>query len=218
MEKINVILVDDHDLFRLGIRSAIEDHHADIAIVGEAKSGADFFALLPTLSVDLVLLDIMLPDMSGIEVASRLKTERPDLKILAISAENSTTCVEQMLQISIDGFISKLFGNANTLAQAIHCIMDGGVYYGRDISDIISRIYLTKKKTAQVTQEFSDVERQIIEYCHLGLSAKLIAARLDLSTRTVDWHKSIIFRKLGINSTIEMLQFALKNNIIKMGS
>jgi DNA-binding NarL/FixJ family response regulator len=93
--------------------------------------------------------------------------------------------------------------------------MQGLEYFGKDISEIIYRIYVAKKKTNEITSEFSEKERSIIKLCHEGLPAKLIADRLKISTRTVDWHKSNIFRKLEINSTLEMLQYALKNGILK---
>jgi len=213
---INVILVDDHELFRLGVRTAIESRHPDIAIVGEAKSGAEFFSVLETVAaVDIVLLDIMLPDTNGIEIARHLKAEHPALKILAVSAENSSSTIEEMLNIGVEGFISKLNSNPDTLAEAIRSIMEGLEYFGKDISDIISRVYVATKKTTEISSEFSEQEKRVIECCHEGLSAKLIADRLGISIRTVDWHKSNIFRKLGINSTLEMVQFAVKNKIIR---
>jgi len=217
MKKINVIIVDDHELFRLGVRTAIESRHPDISIIGEAKSGAEFYCLLKTVEaeVDIVLLDIVLPDTTGIDIARRLKTEYPSLKILVISAENAASTVEAILQIGIDGFISKLNSNPDALAEAIRSIMQGFEYFGKDISNVISRIYVAQKKTTEVSNEFSEQEKRIIEYCHEGLPAKLIADRLGITTRTVDWHKSNIFRKLNINSTLEMVRFALKNGIIR---
>ena len=212
---IKIIIVDDHELFRLGIRSVIESRHPDISIVGEAGLGAEFFALLKTTIPDLVLLDIVLPDMSGIAIARRLKKEYPEIKILIVSADNTTATAEELLDAGIEGFISKLKGSPDTLVEAIRSIMQGLEYFGRDISDIIRHIYLTKKKTAEVTSEFSEQERWVIECCHEGLPAKLIADRLGISARTVDWHKSNIFRKLGITNSLEMVRFAVKNGIIK---
>jgi len=92
--------------------------------------------------------------------------------------------------------------------------MQGLDYFGKDISDIISRIYIAKKKTMQVGEEFSEQERKIIELSFEGLPAKRIAERLKISARTVDWHKSNIFSKLGVNSTMELIQFVIKNNIV----
>ena len=213
---INAILVDDHALFRLGVKSAIMSSHADICIVGEADSGAALFRLLETTVPDIILLDILLPDMTGIDIARRLKKERPEIHILAISAENTTDVVQAMLDIGIDGFISKRQGGADEIAQAIRTIMSGFEYFGNDISTIIYKIYVSKKRSAKVTTEFTAREREIIELCRDGLLSKQIADRLCISPRTVDNHKNNIFRKLGINSTLEMVQYALKHGIIRM--
>jgi len=216
MDKIKAIIVDDHELFRFGLKSAIESRHPDICIVGEACSGADFFSLLETVTADIVLLDILLPDTDGIEIARRLKTEHPEMKILVISAENTSYIVKEMLNLNIEGFISKFDSTPDMLVEAIRSIMQGFEYFGRDISDIINRIYVAKKKTTEVSAEFSEQEKRVIEYSQKGLSAKMIADRLDISIRTVDWHKSNIFRKLGINSSLEMVRFAMKHGIIRV--
>ena len=215
---INVLLVEDHELFRLGVRTAIENRHPDLHIVGEAETGAELFALLDEVAVDIVLLDIALPDMSGIDIARRLKKERPEIKILAVSAENTASVVEAMLAIGIEGFISKRQGGVDAIAEAIRTIMQGLEYFGKDISEIMYHIYVSKKKTAEVSAEFTPQEKRIIELCRDGLPGKLIADRLGISLRTVDHHKGNIFRKLGINSTLEMVKYALKNGIIRIES
>lgn len=211
---INAILVDDHALFRLGIKAAIGASHADIRITGEADSGAALFGLLEASSPDIILLDILLPDMTGVDIARRLKAERPEIKILAISAENSADTVQAMLDIGIEGFISKRQGGADEIAHAIRSVMSGFEYFGSDIAAIIYKIYVSKKKTAEVTPEFTAQERRIIELCRDGLQSKQIADRLHISPRTVENHKNNIFKKLGINSTLEMVRYALKNGII----
>jgi len=215
MKPINVIIVDDHEFFRLGIRTAIENHHPDITIVGEAKCGAEFFALLKTATVELVLLDILLPDMSGVEIARRLKAEYPEVKILVLSCETSISTVKQLLDIGIEGFISKFDNSMDTFADAIRSVVQGLEYYGKDISCIISQIYLASKKTMQVTAEFSEQEKRIIECCHEGLSGKQIANRISISYKTMEWHKANIFRKLNIHSTVELVRFATTHGIIR---
>jgi Response regulator containing a CheY-like receiver domain and an HTH DNA-binding domain len=214
MEEIRVIIIDDHELFRLSLRTAIECRYSDIIIVGEAGSGAEFFKLLETIDADIVLLDITMPGVSGIEIARRLKTNRPEIKILTVSAESALSTVEAMMEAGVDGFVSKSNCKPEILIEAILSIMQGLDYFGKDISDIISRIYIAKKRTMQVSEEFSEQERKIIELCLEGLPAKLIADRLNISARTVNWHKSNIFSKLGINSTLELIQFVIKNNIV----
>ena len=215
MDKVNIIIVDDHDFFRLGLKTAIETNHPDIAVVGEARCGNDFFALLPNTSAELVLLDLLLPDMNGIEIARRLKSEYPQIKILVISSETSASTIEQLLNIGIEGFISKFDSDMNTFAEAIRAVTQGLEYYGKDISQIISQIYIAKKKTAQVlTPEFTEQEKRIIEYCHEGLTGKKIANHLNISYKTMEWHKLNIFSKLGIHSTLELVHYAMKNGIV----
>jgi DNA-binding NarL/FixJ family response regulator/signal transduction histidine kinase len=211
---INAILVDDHELFRLGVKTAITNCYQDIHIVGEAETGKDFFHLLETHTADIVLLDVILPDMSGIEIARRLKKEKPNLKILIISSENTANITQELLNIGVDGFISKRMGGMDVLAEAIRSIMTGFEYFGKDISDIIYRIYVSKKRTTEITAEFSEQEKKIIELCRDGISAKKIANCLNISSRTVDNHKKNIFQKLGIHSTLEMVGYAMKNGII----
>ncbi|MCL2074663.1 MAG: response regulator transcription factor [Marinilabiliaceae bacterium] len=214
MDKIKIIVVDDHEMIRCGIRYAIENRHPDIIIVGEAKSGAEFFSLNSLETADLTLLDIALPDINGIKIAQQIKKQYPNMKILAFSATENENDIKEMINTGVDGFISKENATTDILTEAIRSIMHGFNYFGKDISDIISRIYVAKKKSTNVTSEFSEQEKKVIELCIEGLSAKMIADRINISTRTVDWHKSNIFRKLGINSTIEMVNYCLKNGII----
>ena len=211
---INVIIVDDHELFRLGVRNALIYEHDDMNVVGEAGTGKELFALLQTSSANIVLLDIILPDMSGIEIACRLKKEYPELKILVLSAENTPDTINQMLDANVEGFISKRLGSMEVLGKAIRSIMNGESYYGRDICEIIYNIYTHKNSVSQSEDIFTPQEKKIIDLCRMGLTSKQIGNKLCISFRTVDNHKSRIFKKLGINNTMEMVQYALEKGII----
>jgi len=211
---ITAILVEDHEIYRLGLKSAFENNYSDIEIIAEAETGVEFFALLKVKTADIVLLDINLPDMSGVEIARRLKKENPNMKILVTSTDNTEETVKELVAIGIDGFVSKRAGGVKIMVEAIRSIMSGLEYFGKDIADIIYKIYVSKKKTTEVSIDFSDIERKIIDLCREGLPSKQIADRLALSPRTIENHKSRIFHKLGINNTVEMVQYALKNGII----
>jgi two-component system response regulator NreC len=213
---IRVIIVDDHTLFRMGMVAIFHTNHPDIRIVAEAEDGKKLFTLLPFTPVDIVLLDINLPDMNGVDIAHRLRREYSAVKILAISAENDSATIEAMINAGIDGFISKQNSKAEELSEAIRTVMRGLEYFGRDISSIIFGVYLSKKKTAAVSNEFTGRERDIINLSREGLLCKEIAERLDISINTVNTHKKRIFQKLGINTTLEMVQYALKKGIIKI--
>jgi DNA-binding NarL/FixJ family response regulator len=124
--------------------------------------------------------------------------------------------VSQMLEIGIEGFITKRAGDVTSIVNAIRSIMLGFEFFGKDIADIISRIYLKKKSTEEITGDLTKQEKRIIELCYEGLQAKEIADHLNISPRTVQAHKTNIFLKLGINSTAEMVKYALKNGIIRV--
>ncbi|MCL2312116.1 MAG: response regulator transcription factor [Firmicutes bacterium] len=213
---INVIVVDDHPLFRQGIKFTFNNMDSGIIVIGEAECGEELFKLLVSSVPDLVLLDINLPDISGVEIARRLRKDYPEIKILAISAENTAETIKAMLDVGINGFISKRKSGTEELAEAIHSVMNGLEYFGRDISAIIFDIFVAKKKTTIATNEFTDREKEIIIACKEGLLCKEIASRLGISINTVNTHKKNIFQKLGINNTMEMVQYALKNGIIRM--
>ena len=213
---IKIVIVDDHNLFRIMLKATFASGYPDIRVVGEAENGEQLFSVLASTPTDLVLLDVNLPGMGGAEIARRLRSDYPALKILAVSAENTADTVKSMIDAGIDGFISKQRGSDDELAEAIRTIMSGLEYFGRDIAAIIFDVYVSKKKTTTVTPEFTAREREVIHLCRDGLMSKEIAARLGISVRTVVTHKEKIFSKLGINNTMEMVQYALKNGIIRI--
>jgi len=212
---IKIVIVDDHKLFRLTLRMAIAECYG-FSILGDVDSGEALFALLKKYSCDLVLLDINMPEMNGIEIAGRLRREYPNIKILIISCEDDTNTVRSLMELGIKGFVSKQAGGVDEIINAMNTIMDGFEYYGNDISSIIYQIYVAKKNNIVVTPEFTIREKEIIELCGKGLLAKEIAEQLNISVSTVQNHKFNIFRKLNINNTVEMVQYALKHKIIHL--
>jgi len=215
-KKVRVIIVDDHTLFRVGLRATLHPLYFNIEVVGEADCGEAFFKLLADTQADLVLLALKLPDMHGVEVVRRLHREYPDIKILVISFENNPQAVELMVNAGINGFISKQKSDACELSEAIDAVMNGADYFGKDIASIIHDLYVAKKKTIKVPSEFTTREKDIISLCLDGLVYKEIAERLGISFHTVNTHKKHIFQKLGINNKMEMLQYALKTGIINI--
>lgn len=214
---IRVILVEDHVLFRMGIRGALSGYDSNIYIAGEVDNGGALFGLLSAgTKADVVLLDVILPDMSGIAIAARLRQEYPEIKILVLSSDNTVQTVQALVDIGIDGFISKRQATSDELKEAIETLMNEEKYFGRDIASIIYNVYVSKKKSAEATAEFTDRELEIIGLCRKGFQCKEIADRLCISPRTVDTHKNNIFKKMGINSTLELVSYALKRGIIMM--
>ena len=214
---IQVIMVDDHRLFRMGAKACLRHTHPDICICDDVDSGEALFALPSLATADLVLLDINLPGgICGEEITVRLRREYPAVKILAISGENSAETIQAMLMAGIDGFISKQHSDIEEFAESIRTVTSGTEYFGRDIAAIMFDVFVSKKKTSVPTDEFTEREKEIILLSRDGLSCKEISARLEIGASTVHSHKKNIFQKLGINNTMEMVQYALKRGIIRV--
>ena len=208
---MTIALLDDHELIRVGLRSALKDLPHKVTIdVGTAD--ALFNALLAGTPCDLVLLDILMPDTNGIEVAQRLRAEYPDIKIIIVSVDTKEYIITKLMQIGIDGFISKN-GPLEEVRMAVTSVEEGVPYYGRDLAVLVRDIVdarLDKKSSALLTKR----ELEIIEACCSGMLGKEIAEKFHISLRAVNSHKTNIFNKLGLSSSVEMVRFALEHGII----
>lgn len=208
---MNIALLDDHDLIRAGIRSALNGLPHQVTIdVGNAD---DFFnELINGTPCDLVLLDVLMPGTSGIEVAQRLRTEYPDIKIIIVSVDTKEYIINQLMQIGIDGFISKN-GPLEEVHEAVASVEEGVPYYGHDLAVLVRDIVdarLDKRSSSKLTKR----ELEIIEACCNGMMGKEIAEKFHISLRAVNSHKTNIFNKLGLSSSVEMVRFALEHGII----
>jgi len=203
---IKIIIIDDHLLFRLGTKLCLSNSRLGIEVVAEAASGRELFAALETTSPDLLLLDIMLPDISGIEIARKVRANHPEIKILLLSAEEPKKVIEQVLETGVEGYISKS-AEVREIEDAIVSVMNGMEYFGRDISKVICDVFSSKKKHEQEEAKFTVREMEIIHLCNEGLLVKEIAERLNISPNTVKTHKTNIFQKLGINNSVELAKY-----------
>jgi DNA-binding NarL/FixJ family response regulator len=210
---IKIIIVDDHPLFRLGLKALFNRSDSDILVVGEAESGERLYEIIPDCHADVILLDIILPGDSGVDIARKLRATYPELKLLMLSAECNQHNIERLMSIGIDGFISKNVPE-HELRTAIEYVADGGEYYGRDIARIIHCIYASRGNKAD--SPFTSREKDIIDLCCKGDSAKDIAMKLNISLKTVSAHKYNIFQKLGIHSAAELVNFCIKNGLVKL--
>ena len=208
---MNLALLDDHDLIRAGIRSALNGMPHQVTI--DAGTAEAFFdQLADGVPCDLVLLDVLMSGTSGIEVAQRLRAEYPDIKIIIVSVDTKEYIINQLMQIGIDGFISKN-GPLEEVRAAVASVEEGVPYYGRDLAVLVRDIVdarLDKKSSALLTKR----ELEIIEACCSGLMGKEIAEKFHISLRAVNSHKTNIFNKLGLSSSVEMVRFALEHGII----
>lgn len=209
-DNVRLMLVDDHPLMLFGIAAMLEGK--GVEIVGTAGNGIDALKKAEELKPDVMMLDIMMPGMDGIELARRMRAEMPDVALLVLSSDSSMASLETLLNIGIDGFLSKT-SDASVMIDAIKSVAAGYEFYGTDIARLIERISLAKKASNSM---FTPREIDVIRLSCMGLQYKEIAGRLGIKYLTVVTIKNNIFRKLGINNTVELVIYAIKNGLISL--
>ena len=209
--QVKIAIVDDHPLFMIGTRMAMMPFY-DLNLIRTFSSGKNFLESIPEFMPDAVLLDIIMSEMNGLQVAQKLKDEYPDMKILILSAETDEDTVLKAMEIGVNGFISKA-SQPEEIYNAIETIVDGATYFGCDIALILRKITENKKLQDDM---FSARELEIIRYCADGMMSKEIAEKLCISARTVEGHKLNIFRKMGISNTAELIKYSIKNGIVRL--
>lgn len=212
---IKVFLVDDHTIVRDGIKALLAGHE-DIQIIGEAHNGAEMLTLLKICTPDVLLLDISLPDYSGIELCALLRKDYPSIKVLFLSMYTSEEYVFNAIKEGAKGYLPKNISQPELLV-AIRTIYSGNDYFSESISNIILRSYIKKAKNnePEVDVLLSKRELEILKLFAEGLSNPLIAAKLFISTRTVESHKNHIMQKLNLKSPVDLVKFAIKHRIIE---
>ena len=206
---MNIIIVDDHPLFRIGTKMAIQ--RGSHTVVGEASNATALRQLLNDTTPDLILLDIILGNgPSGVDIARQLKIDKPEIKILVLSIDTSLNTIKELLEIGIDGFVSKNAPDDEVL-QAIDAVSNGQPYFGTDIDRIVQAVMTTQQLKNDL---FSTREQEIIRAICQGGSNKDIAQKTNISLRTVETHKTNIFRKIGITNSVDLVLYAIKNGIV----
>lgn len=210
-KKIRVLVVDDHPLMLIGI-SAMLQGVPDIEVAGMASDGASAFEKAVALKPDVMLSDVVMPGMDGVELAARMRAEQPDVALLMLSSDSSPATMEKLLHIGIDGFLPKTSDNG-TLVEAIRSVAAGYEYFGTDTARLIERISTAKKASESL---FTPREMDVIRLSCQGLQYKEIAGELGIKYLTVVTIKNNIFNKLGINNTVELVLYAIKKNLITL--
>ncbi|MGM0565181.1 MAG: response regulator transcription factor [Bacteroidota bacterium] len=222
MEKIKLILVDDHPIVRDGIFAALmnEKH---IEVVGEASNGDELFRLLNENKVkaDVILLDLSMPKMSGAEITHILNKEHPNLRVLIFSSYTDEDSIFSSIQAGALGYLPK-DAMREELVDAIQQVYNRQEYLSKSIPNTILMKFINKSKESGgtiETKKISELTRRELEILKLiaeGYHYKEIGEKLFISARTVETHKNNIMQKLGLNSTIELVKYAIKNNVIEL--
>ena len=219
MEKIKIILVDDHQLVRDGIKALLTGIQ-DIDIIGEASDSEELFRELDNLIPDLLIMDISLPGLSGIEITKKICNDYPAMKVLILSMYNNEEFIINSLKAGAKGYLPKNTSREELL-QAIYSINRGEEFFGDSISKIMLKSFVKRatdednpadKTYAILTCREIEILKLYVE----GLINKEISDKLDISIRTVETHKNHIMRKLGLKTTVELVKFAIRNNIVEI--
>lgn len=214
-DQLRVVIVDDHQMFRQGIRSCLEQEE-DIQVVGETASAEEALVVIEQTNPAIVILDIRLPDMSGIQLARLLRKSRPELKILILSAYDFDQYVRAAGRAGIQGYLLK-DSPQEELVRALRDIADGGAVLPPKIASKFMQNYasesgaLSDRKPDELTLR----EIEVVELLYQGLRNNEIADRLSISPRTVEVHVGNIMSKLGANSRADAARIASRENLIR---
>jgi DNA-binding NarL/FixJ family response regulator len=216
MEKIKVFIVDDHKIVRKGIFAMLLDSE-NIKIIGEAGNGEELFNKIEKTIPDVILLDISLPGMSGIEISNILKEKYPQIKILIVSMNTDEKNILSALRSGIKGFLPK-DTSKEELKEAVVSINAGKEYFGTEISQIIYKNYIENlnPRAKQNSFELSEREKEVLKYISDGLSYKEIGQKMFISPRTVETHRNNMLSKLQLKTNIDLVKYAVKNGIINL--
>lgn len=219
-EPIKTGIVDDHKIVRDGLKAMMMGE-TDLRIIFEAADAENALNIADNIKPDVFLLDIMLPGMDGITLASKLKLLRPDAKMLMLSSNIDELTIVNAINAGVDGYLSK-DASGDEVKKAIRTVASGEEYYGEKISAIVFKSFIARKTSGGSSQKLisdemlSDREKEVIRCFGDGLSYKETASKLNISPRTVETHRNTIMEKLGMHSLAELIKFAIRVGIVKL--
>ncbi len=212
---IRILIADDHKIFREGLRTLLRSRD-DIEVIGEADNGRTVVSLASQLEPDIVIMDVAMPDLNGIEATRQITTTRADAKVLALSMHSDSRFVTRMLQAGANGYLLKDCA-FEELTLAIDTIVTEGVYLSPGVTGVVVRDYMQHLSTAESsTTLLSSREREVLQLVAEGLTTKDIATKLYISVKTVESHRRQIMDKLEIRSVAELTKYAVREGLTSL--
>ena len=215
MKKIKVLIVDDHTLVRDGIRSLLE-LVADIEVVGEAANGRKALEKVEQLLPDVVLMDLAMPIMGGLEATRRIRKRFPGTKVLALTQYDDSDYVIPVIEAGASGFVTKMAAFSE-LASAIQTVYRGDSFLSPSAATAIVQEYQQKANVdgeKDPYHQLTDREREVLKLVVEGHTAREIADMLVISPKTVEWYKTGLMNKLNIHNKTDLIKFAIRKGII----
>jgi two-component system response regulator NreC len=210
---VRIILADDHKITRQGLRSLI-DENDDMEAVAEAENGRDAVELARGLSPDVVIMDVSMPDLNGVEATRQIIQDNPGVRVIALSMHSDTLFVSEMLKSGASGYLLKDCA-FEELEQAIRTVMQGKAYLSPSISGVVVEDYLHRLSKAQMStsEVLTDREREVLQLIAEGRSTKQIALKLHISAKTVETHRRQIMNKLDLHTVAELTKYAIRKGL-----
>lgn len=219
-EKIKVLLTDDHKLIRDGIKSMLENT-VDIEVIGSVSSGEESINATRQNRPDVILMDIMMRGMTGIEATRWIKEFDPTIKIVLVTMEISKEYVSAGIKSGVDGYLPKDV-DEETLLEAVRTVHAGGRFFNDAIMKLVFEDFYSNEKLKstdkKLPNDLTKREHEILGLVASGRTNKEVAEALFISIKTVETHKTHILDKLGLKNTTALIKYAIKNNIISVDS
>ena len=212
--KTKVMIADDHNLIREGIKQLLE-FDGSMEIVAEASNGIDCLEKIETVDVEILLLDINMPEMNGLEVLEEIKNRKIDIKVLILTVHNELEYLIKAVDIGADGYILK-DSESTELKRAIHSVLSGENYIQASLIPALNNNLANRDIDKDKIDSLTTREMEVLIQVANGMSNKEIATNLNISERTVKNHISNIFKKTDVSDRTQAAVFAIKNNIITL--
>lgn len=215
---INVLIVDDHKILREGI-AAILAGNEKIRVVGQCSDGDEIESVIKKSKVDVILMDIKMERMGGIETTTYLQRLFPEVKIIALSMHNEEAYISKMLKAGANGYILKNTDESE-LVFAIQTVSDGENYFSEEVTKVMMTKYVKKSKQPKAAsgayvEDLTKREKEIISLIASQLTNNEIGEKLFISPRTVDTHRRNLLQKLGVKNTAGLVRFAIENDLVE---
>ena len=216
MNKTRIVLADDHPVVRHGVRSLLQSD-ADLAVVGEASDGIETVQMVEKLQPDILVVDLMIPGLNGLEITRQAKQRSPGTRIIILSMHANEPYVLEALKNGASGYVLK-DSSGTDLIQAIRTVAAGQRYLSPPLSERAVEAYMMKSQETvfDAYEGLTDREREVLQLAAEGLSNPDIAGRLSISPRTVETHRANLMRKLGLKTQTDLIRYALKRGILPM--
>ena len=212
MSAINIIIVDDHSLFRNGMKLLLSNA-GNFNVLAEASNGREFLDLLDKMTPDVVLMDIDMPEMGGIEATIKALERNPDLKIVCLSMYGEEEYYYKMIEAGVNGFLLKN-SDINEVKTAITSVYNGGKFFSQELLYNVVKNIKTTQTQQELVENLSEREIEVLKQICIGLSNQEISEVLHISKRTVDKHRANLLDKTNSKNTAHLVMYAIKNKLI----